>query len=85
MPGEVELVLPFRADLTQQHGFRHAGIVTAVVDSARGYAALSLTASRRTRGIRVVHGVSDVASGLKETPVLPSAEWTSATRFLVRS
>ena len=41
-PGEVELALPFRADLTQQHGFLHAGVVTAVVDSACGYAALSL-------------------------------------------
>lgn len=41
-PGEVDLVLPFRADLVQQHGFLHAGIVTAVVDSACGYAALSL-------------------------------------------
>jgi uncharacterized protein (TIGR00369 family) len=41
-PGEVDLALPFRADLTQQHGFLHAGIVTAVVDSACGYAALSL-------------------------------------------
>jgi acyl-coenzyme A thioesterase PaaI-like protein len=25
-PGEVDLALPFRADLTQQHGFLHAGI-----------------------------------------------------------
>jgi uncharacterized protein (TIGR00369 family) len=41
-PGEVELELPFRDDLTQQHGFLHAGIVTALVDSACGYAALSL-------------------------------------------
>lgn len=41
-PGEVDLALPFRAELTQQHGFLHAGIVTAVVDSACGYAALSL-------------------------------------------
>ena len=41
-PGEVDLVLPFRDDLTQQHGFLHAGVVTAVVDSACGYAALSL-------------------------------------------
>jgi uncharacterized protein (TIGR00369 family) len=41
-PGEVDLALPFRADLTQQHGFIHAGVVTAVVDSACGYAALSL-------------------------------------------
>jgi uncharacterized protein (TIGR00369 family) len=41
-PGEVDLILPFRGDLTQQHGFLHAGIVAAVVDSACGYAALSL-------------------------------------------
>src|SRR5687768_5395528 len=41
-PGEVDLALPFRTELTQQHGFLHAGIVTAVVDSACGYAALSL-------------------------------------------
>lgn len=41
-PGLVEIELPFREDLTQQHGFLHAGIVTAIVDSACGYAALSL-------------------------------------------
>ena len=41
-PGEVDILIPFRADLTQQHGFLHAGIVTAVVDSACGYAALTL-------------------------------------------
>ena len=41
-PGEVELALPFRDSLTQQHGFLHAGAVAAVVDSACGYAALSL-------------------------------------------
>jgi uncharacterized protein (TIGR00369 family) len=41
-PGEVELELPFREDLTQQHGFLHAGIVTTLLDSACGYAALSL-------------------------------------------
>jgi uncharacterized protein (TIGR00369 family) len=42
LPGEVVISLPFREDLTQQHGFLHAGIVTAVVDSACGYAALTL-------------------------------------------
>jgi uncharacterized protein (TIGR00369 family) len=41
-PGEVALTLPFRDDLTQQHGFLHAGIVTTVMDSACGYAALSM-------------------------------------------
>ncbi len=42
LPGEVEILLPFRHDLTQQHGFLHAGIITSIVDSACGYAALSL-------------------------------------------
>jgi uncharacterized protein (TIGR00369 family) len=41
-PGAVTIALPFRADLTQQHGYLHAGVITAVVDSACGYAALSL-------------------------------------------
>lgn len=41
-PGEVDIVLPFREDLGQQHGFLHAGISTAVVDTACGYAALTL-------------------------------------------
>lgn len=43
-PGAVEIELPFRADLTQQHGFVHGGIVTTIADSACGYAALSLMA-----------------------------------------
>ena len=41
-PGVVEIELPFRDDLTQQHGFLHAGIVATIGDSACGYAALSL-------------------------------------------
>jgi len=41
-PGEVEIELPYREDLTQQHGYLHAGIVAAVIDSACGYAAMSL-------------------------------------------
>ncbi|HET7825098.1 MAG TPA: PaaI family thioesterase [Anaeromyxobacter sp.] len=41
-PGEVDIRLPFREDLTQQHGFLHAGAVTTVVDTACGYAALTL-------------------------------------------
>jgi uncharacterized protein (TIGR00369 family) len=41
-PGEVEIELPYRADLAQQNGFVHAGIVTTIADSACGYAAYSL-------------------------------------------
>lgn len=40
--GEVDIRLPFRKDLTQQDGFLHAGISTAIADSACGYAALTL-------------------------------------------
>jgi uncharacterized protein (TIGR00369 family) len=39
--GEVTIELPFRSDLTQQHGFLHAGLVTMIVDTACGYAALT--------------------------------------------
>ena len=41
-PGRVEIALKYSPEITQQHGFVHAGIVSAVVDSACGYAALSL-------------------------------------------
>ena len=41
-PGVVEITLPFRDDLTQQHGYLHAGVVTTIADSACGYAAYSL-------------------------------------------
>jgi uncharacterized protein (TIGR00369 family) len=40
--GEVDIELPVRPDLTQQHGFVHAGVVASIADSACGYAALSL-------------------------------------------
>ncbi len=41
-PGDVEIELPFRDDLTQHHGYLHAGVVTTIVDSACGYAAMTL-------------------------------------------
>ena len=40
--GEAEIHLPSREELTQQHGFMHAGIVATILDSACGYAAFSL-------------------------------------------
>jgi uncharacterized protein (TIGR00369 family) len=44
-PGEVRVGLPFREDLTQQHGYLHAAAVTAIADNACGYAAMTLLAS----------------------------------------
>ncbi|MEO0389829.1 MAG: PaaI family thioesterase, partial [Pseudomonadota bacterium] len=43
-PGRVRIEMPFDAAFTQQHGFLHAGIVTAGLDSACGFAAMSLMA-----------------------------------------
>jgi uncharacterized protein (TIGR00369 family) len=41
-PGIVEITLPYRADLLQQNGYLHAGIITTIADSACGYAAYTL-------------------------------------------
>jgi uncharacterized protein (TIGR00369 family) len=40
--GLVEISVRNREDLTQQHGFMHAGVVAAILDSACGYAAFTL-------------------------------------------
>lgn len=41
-PGRVHIVLPGRPEVTQQHGYFHAGATSAIADSAGGYAALTL-------------------------------------------
>ena len=41
-PGACTIELPYRGDLTQQHGHFHAGIVGMIVDSAGGYAGFTL-------------------------------------------
>src|SRR5215472_15840159 len=41
-PGYCSIELPYRDDLTQQHGYIHAGIVSAIADSAGGYAGFTL-------------------------------------------
>lgn len=41
-PGEVHIALSPRPELSQQHGYIHAGAITSVLDSACGYAALTV-------------------------------------------
>ena len=41
-PGAVDIALDHRDDLTQQHGYLHAAVVTGIADSACGYAAYTL-------------------------------------------
>ena len=41
-PGRCTIAIEHRSDLTQQHGYIHAGIVSALVDSAGGFAGYTL-------------------------------------------
>ena len=43
-PGHVEISLPFLPQLSQQHGFFHAGVISTIADSAGGYAGFTLFA-----------------------------------------
>jgi uncharacterized protein (TIGR00369 family) len=40
--GRVVIALPWRHEVTQQHGYIHAGATSAIADSAGGYAALTM-------------------------------------------
>ncbi len=42
--GRVTITLPRRPELTQQHGYFHAGATSAIADSAGGYAAYTVFA-----------------------------------------
>lgn len=41
-PGAVDIEVTFRPELTQQHGYFHAAVTTAITDTACGYSALTL-------------------------------------------
>jgi acyl-coenzyme A thioesterase PaaI-like protein len=59
-PGAIEIAVPFRADLSQQNAFLHAGVITSILDSACGYAALSV-APENSNVLSVVQSKSAVA------------------------
>jgi len=42
-PGTVEITMPFNEELTQHHGYLHAAVVTALVDNACGFAAMTIS------------------------------------------
>ena len=41
-PGECEIHLPFKPEISQQHGYYHGGIIGTIADSAGGFAAFTL-------------------------------------------
>ena len=69
--GAVDIELTFRNDLTQQHGYLHAGVITSILDSACGYAALTtmpegsdvVSVEFKVNLVRPAKGVAFVAEG----------------------
>jgi uncharacterized protein (TIGR00369 family) len=41
-PGQVEISVPYRADLAQQHGYFHAGVIATAADVTGGYSAYTM-------------------------------------------
>lgn len=68
-PGRCVIEAPFRKTLTQQQGFLHAGVLTALADNACGYATLTLlppgqevlTAELKVNFLRPARGVMAIA------------------------
>ena len=75
-PGRVDIELPFREDLSQQHGFFHAGITSTVADSAGGYAGYTLfpadssvlTVEFKINLVAPAHGEKLIATGRVKKP-----------------
>lgn len=70
-PGECDIEVDYRRELTQQHGFVHGGVLASIADSAAGYAAFSLmpadasilTVEYKLNILRPARGSSMIARG----------------------
>jgi len=80
-PGKVSIRLPFRDDLTQQHGFLHAGTIASVADSACGYAALSLMSS--DAGVLSIEFKVNMLAPAKGESIVARAEVIRAGRTIM--
>lgn len=79
-PGLVEIEMrPDRA-ISQQHGFVHAGALSAVADTAAGYAALSLMP--RGRGVLTTEFKINLLAPAKGDRILARAKVVKAGRTL---
>lgn len=47
-PGFCEIHVPYSKNLTQQHGFFHAGVISTIADNTAGYASFSLMEENST-------------------------------------
>jgi uncharacterized protein (TIGR00369 family) len=65
-PGLVEISVPRRDDLLQQHGFFHGGVVATLADNTGGFAAFSLM-SPNEQPLSVEFKVNLLAPGVGES------------------
>ncbi|HYC50177.1 MAG TPA: PaaI family thioesterase [Gemmatimonadaceae bacterium] len=79
--GRVAIRLPFREELTQQHGFLHAGVIASVADSACGYAALSLMPA--DAGVLSIEFKVNVLAPAKGDAIVARAEVIRAGRNIM--
>jgi uncharacterized protein (TIGR00369 family) len=80
--GSVEIRFPFSSTLTQQNGFVHAGAVTSIMDSACGYAALSV-APEEADVLSVEFKVNLLAPGVGESFVARASVKRAGKRLAV--
>ncbi len=72
-PGYCAIALVPRPEVAQQHGYVHAGVVAAIVDSAGGYAGIHAVSGRRLGADRRVQAQPD------ESRAEASASWPRAS------
>jgi uncharacterized protein (TIGR00369 family) len=65
-PGRCVLNVPFRTELSQQHGFFHGGIIGTLADTAGGYAAYTLIGAEQSM-LTVEYKINFLQPGLGET------------------
>jgi uncharacterized protein (TIGR00369 family) len=80
--GGVEIQFPFSPKLTQQNGYVHAGAVTSIMDSACGYAALSL-APPEADVLSVEFKVNLLAPGIGESFIARASVKRAGKRLAV--
>ena len=64
-PGRVQITLSRRPEVSQQHGYVHAGATSAIADSAGGYAAFTLF-PKNTLVLTVEYKINLVAPAVRD-------------------
>jgi len=80
--GTVEIRFPFSSTLTQQNGFVHAGAIASILDSACGYAALTV-APAEAEVLSVEFKVNLLAPGVGESFVARASVKRAGQRLAV--